>query len=434
MKRASKTMIQKALSLSMITALTLSLCACDNNVQNKPAASHESLTNTISAEDIEGKEIDDAFTIATANFSLELFKQSASDEIKEGKNVLISPESVITALAMTANGADGTTRTDMEHVICGDMTIEEFNPYLYTYNNQLTQSEEISFHMANSIWMKGNSDDIQIKQEFLQTDRNYYNADAFFADFDESTVQDINNWVNTNTDGMIDSLLNEIPDDVVMYLINALAFEGQWEVPYEEDQIEEEGIFTSYAGTEQTVAMLNSTESQYISSENATGFIKNYQGGDYAFLALLPDEDLPLEDYVSSLTGDAFIDMYQNREYRDVIVKLPEFTYDYSTELSEPLSSMGMGSAFQKNADFSNMAVTNTGLLYINRVIHKTYIRLDRNGTKAAAVTAVEVTNEAAVLNPETPPVVNLDRPFVYAVIDTNTGLPVFIGAVNTIE
>lgn len=434
MKRIIRTAVKHIMPFSLISALTLSLCACDNNVQNGQAASRASLTTTISAEAVEGKEIDDAFTTAAADFSLELFKQSASAEIQEGKNVLISPESVLTALAMTANGAGGTTRSDMEHVICGDMTIQEFNPYLYTYNNQLAQSEEVAFHMANSIWIYDDSDEIQVRQDFLQTDKNYYDADAFLAAFDETTIQDINQWVATNTNGMIDSLLNEIPEDVVMYLINALAFEGQWETPYEEYQIEEEGTFTNSSGTEQTVAMLNSTESQYISSENATGFIKNYEGGDYAFLALLPDEDLSLEDYVSSLNGDSFIEMYQNREYRDVIVKLPEFTYDYSTELSEPLSAMGMESAFLQNADFSNMADTDTGALYINRVIHKTYIQVDRNGTKAGAATSVEMLNKTALLEPEIPPVVNLDRPFVYAVIDTNTGLPIFIGAVNTIE
>lgn len=434
MKQVMKSTIKKTINFSMITALAFSLCACDTSDKGKTAASHASLTNTVSAEEVEGKEMDDTFTKASADFSMELFKQSASGSIQEGENVLISPESVLNALAMTANGANGTTRSDMEHVICGDMTIQEFNPYMYTYNHQLTQSEDVAFHMANSIWIKDNANDIQVKQDFLQTDRNYYNADAYLADFDETTVQDINQWVDTNTNGMIDSLLNEIPEDVVMYLINALAFEGQWETSYEEHQIEEDGIFTDYAGTEQTVAMLNSTESQYIYDEHATGFIKNYEGGNYAFLALLPDEGVSLEDYVSSLTGDTYMDMYRNREYRDVIVKLPEFTYDYSTELSEPLSAMGMGSAFQEGADFSNMADTDTGLLYINRVIHKTYIQVDRNGTKAAAVTAVEMTDECAMIEPETPPVVNLDRPFVYAVIDTNTGLPIFIGAVNTIE
>lgn len=429
-----KRKVKKFIQISLITAVSLSLCACSNSASRKQSVNRSSLTNSIAPETIEGKEPDEDFITATADFSIELFKQEALDEISDGNNVLVSPESVLTALAMTANGANGTTRSDMEQVICGGMAIQDFNPYMYTYNNQLTQSEDVSFHLANSIWIKDNPEEIQVKEEFLQTDKTYFDAEAFLADFDETTIQDINHWVDANTDGMIDSLLNEIPDGVVMYLINALAFEGQWETPYEEQQIDEDGIFTNSSGTEETVAMLNSTECQYISSTNATGFIKNYEGNDYAFLALLPNEDIAMDDYVASMTGNEFIELFQNREYRDVIVKLPEFTYDYSTELSEPLSEMGMESAFSISADFSNMAETDTGALYISRVLHKTYIQVDRSGTKAAAVTAVEMDKETAMIEPETPPVVNLDRPFVYAIIDTHTGIPIFIGTVNTIE
>ncbi len=93
-----------------------------------------------------------------------------------------------------------------------------------------------------------------------------------------------------------------------------------------------------------------------------------------------------------------------------------------------------MTEAFTEAADFSRMAQTDTGLLYINRVLHKTHIEVDRAGTKAAAVTAVEMTNEAAMLEPEETPTVYLNRPFVYAIIDTETGLPIFLGSVNTIN
>ncbi len=219
-----------------------------------------------------------------------------------------------------------------------------------------------------------------------------------------------------------------------MYLINALAFEGEWETKYEKDQVNENGSFTNHQGTAETVAMLNSTESQYITGDHVTGFVKNYEGGDYAFLALLPEEDTAVADFIASMDGEVFLELYDNRSYQDVLVQIPEFTYDYDTELSETLSGMGMTEAFTEAADFSRMAQTDTGLLYINRVLHKTHIEVDRAGTKAAAVTAVEMTNEAAMLEPEETPTVYLNRPFVYAIIDTETGLPIFLGSVNTIN
>lgn len=432
MKSSLKTILKRITSVSLISGLTLSLCACNNRSIPSPE-SKKNLTNTLHSEEISDQTADDAFIASTADFSIELFRQSVQNGAV-GKNILISPESVLSALAMTANGAGGATRSDMESVLCNGMTMEEFNPYMYTYNNKLTESEDVTFHLANSVWIKDNEEEITVHEDFLQTDKNYYNADAFLAAFDGETVTDINNWVNTNTNGMIPTLLNEIPEGTVMYLINALAFEGTWETPYEEYQINEEGTFTNCNGTEETVPMLNSTERIYLTGDHATGFIKYYEGGEFAFLALLPEEGMTAEEYVDTLTAEEYLSLYNNREYRDVIVRIPEFSYEYSTELKKPLSNMGMAGAFSPSADFTNMADTNTGELFISRVLHKTYIELDRAGTKAAAVTAVEIKNESCALDTEEPPTVFLDRPFVYAIIDTETGLPVFMGIVNTVE
>lgn len=431
MNKNTRTLTKRLTGAVLITTTALSLFACKG-----PAVQTQSsnLMKDLNTEPIENRESDDTFRSAAADFSIELFQQSVAKEAAAGSNVLISPESVLSALAMTANGADEATLLEMEDVLCGGMDIRDFNCYMYTYNNKLTATEDVTFHLANSIWIKDNPAEIQVKEDFLQTDKNYYNADAFLADFDDTTVKDINNWVDTNTNGMISQLLDEIPDEAVMYLINALAFEGAWETPYEERQINENGTFTNHLGNEETVAMLGSTEAQYIAGDHVTGFVKNYEGGDYAFLALLPEEGTTVEEYLSSMDGSSFLSLYDNRSYQDVLVQIPEFTYEYGTELSEPLTAMGMGNAFTETADFSRMADTNTGCLYINRVLHKTYIQVDRAGTKAAAVTAVEMTNECAMIEPAAPPTVYLNRPFVYAIIDTETGLPIFIGTVNTIE
>lgn len=429
MKSNTRTIIKRLASGVMITTAALSLFACKGPAVQTQSAD---LMEDLNTEPIGNREADDTFRSAAANFSVELFRQSAAEEAASGSNVLISPESVLSALAMTANGADEATLMEMEEVLCGGMDIQDFNSYMYTYNHKLTATEDVTFHLANSIWIKDNPGEIQVRESFLQTNKNYYDADAFLADFDDATVTDINNWVNANTNGMISQLINKIPHEAVMYLINALAFEGAWDTPYEEQQINEHGIFTNCLGEEETVAMLCSTEAQYITGNQVTGFVKNYKGGDYAFLALLPEEGIPVDEYIASMDGSSFLALYDNRSYSDVLVQIPEFTYEYGTELSEPLTAMGMGNAFESTANFSKM--TDTGHLYIDQVLHKTYIQVDRAGTRAAAVTAVEIKNEAAVMEPAEPPRVYLNRPFVYAIIDTETGLPIFIGTVNTIE
>lgn len=435
MKHKITGMIKRVIGITLIAAVTCSLFACRGTGDQTQALNltQDFDTEPATPDPINYRELDDTFRLAAADFSFALFQQTSAGDMITGKNILISPESVLSTLAMTANGADGQTLTEMEEVLCGGMEIQTFNEYMYTYLHELVVSEDIIFHDVNSIWIK-DEPELRVKEDFLETDRNYYVTDVFQADFDTDTVADINEWVDTHTKGMIPQLLTEIPQGAEMYLLNALAFEGEWEHPYEEKQINEEGIFTDYLGNEEMVTMLRSTESQYITGEQVTGFVKNYKGGDYAFLALLPEEGIRLEDYIASLNGDDFLALYDNRTDQDVVVEIPEFTYDYDTELQESLAALGMEEAFEPGADFSNMAETN-GSLYISRVLHRTYIQVDRAGTKAAAVTAVEMTKEADLeMNSAELLRVDLNRPFVYAIVDTETGLPIFLGAVNTIN
>ncbi len=426
--------IKKTVSFIMSVGLAVCACGCgvDEKENNKNVSSdNQSLTADIECSDVEGKEIDATFISYTADFSIDLFKNSVSIGVESGENVLISPQSVLSALSMTANGAGSDCLSEMEDVLCGGNGIDEHNQYMYTYIEDLNQSENVKFNVANSVWIKDDEEAIKVNDEFIQDCTDYYDAEVYMAGFDDNTVKDINSWVNEETEKMIPTLLNEIPAEAVMYLINAIAFEGEWATEYEDNQIIEDSEFTNFNGESQSVNMLSSTENIFIQDENSKGFIKLYKDGKYAFMAILPEEDISVSEYIDSMTGDSFVNMYKNREYKDVIVKLPEFTYEYETELSPYLSSMGMRTAFTEMADFSNMAVT-ANPLYISKVLHKTFIQVDRHGTKAAAVTSVEMVSESCAEYVE-PEYVILDRPFIYSIIDTETGLPIFIGVLNSV-
>jgi len=373
------------------------------------------------------------FVRHNVDFSVKLFQNNAADALEKGENVLVSPESVLCALAMTANGAAGDTLSEMQSVLCGNMALDEFNQNMSLFNQKLTSSDKVKFSIADSIWIRDNAERIQMKEEFLSLNKKYYDAESFLAAFDSKTVQDINGWVKNHTNGMIEKLIDEIPDSAVSYLINAIAFEGKWKIQYKGDDIVENQDFTNAAGVTEKVTMLNGQESVYICDDKAAGFIKKYEGNQYAFMALLPNKGVSVSEYLQHLDGEKLLSLYQNRKQNyKVHTKLPEFSYDYSTRLGDTLGKMGIRKAFTQDADFSNMANTDTGSLYIDEVLHKTHIELDRNGTKAAAVTAVIM--EAAAAPVELKEVnVFLTRPFLYAIIDTETGIPVFMGAVNTV-
>lgn len=409
-----KKVILGCLSLMLVCAMMLNLTGCATTVQ--AANLMEGVTpNKVSAlEDLSGN------NSAVTDFAVRLFK--ASEE--NGKNTLISPLSVLCALAMTANGAEDETLQQMEDVL--GMTTEEMNLYIYSYMQNLPQDEKYKLSLANSIWFTDH-ERFTVNQDFLQTIADYYGADIYKAPFNEQTCKDINNWVKEKTDGMIPSALDEIPADALMYLINALAFDAEWADIYEKYQVKD-GEFTKEDGTKQECEFMYSTESNYFEDEKATGFLKYYKSGKYAFVAMLPKEGVSVSEYIASLTGESLNEMLSNPECATVYTSIPKFETSYSVEMTEILKSMGMTEAFDpNNADFAGLGSSTGGNISISRVIHKTFISVEEKGTKAAAVTIVEP-GDGAAMEPEQPKEVYLDRPFVYMLIDCENNIPFFVG------
>lgn len=338
-----------------------------------------------------------------------------------GENTMVSPLSLLYAMAMTANGAEGETLAQIEAAF--GMTVEELNGWLYTFAQEIDGEQ---FRVANSIWFKDDSR-FHVNRDFLQTNADYYGADLYQSAFNEDTLTGINDWVNDRTDGMIPRLLEKIDPDDVMFLINALCFDGVWETPYQESQVKEYQFITE-DGQMQPVELMYSTEDLFLKDENATGFIKPYLGGEYAFVALLPDEGVSVEDYLASLTGERLSHLLANAEHASVRAYLPKFEVEYSVMMNGVLADMGIVDAFDPDeADLGSLGTHDGGNLYISQVLQKTYISVDERGTKAAAATEVTITTEGSVEQPRTE-TVKLDRPFVYMIVHMGTGTPLFIG------
>lgn len=377
----------------------------------------ENLMQDISSLPVRQEDAPSVKGSAMTEFALGLAQQADTGE----KNTLVSPLSVLYALAMTANGAKGQTKQEMESVL--GMSTDTLNEYLLRYRGSLPDSEHARLRLANSIWLRDDSQRLSVEPQFLQCNANYYAADIYKAPFDSGTLKEINDWVKDNTDGMIPGILEEIDPYTVMYLINALTFEGDWSKPYEEHQVRT-APFTCADGTEVEADMMYSEETRYLQDENARGFLKTYRGGRFAFAALLPNEGMTPEAYLDSLDAGKLENLLANPQYRSVQAALPKFEAEYTAELSGALKEMGMVQAFDGNrADFTGI---DDGL-FISMVLHRTFISVGEQGTKAGAATAIAM-NDGASLRQEEPVVVTLDRPFVYMLVDTETQLPFFIG------
>lgn len=421
MIKMDKLYVKRIVSLIAMTGVIFSMTGCSNKIKST------NLMNNVKASVVEKKELDENFIKQTANFSVKLFQKSA----KENENSMISPVSVMMALSMTANGADTTTKEEMEKLLAGGRSIDELNEFLYAYKNQLPSDTDNKLSLANSIWFRDDKDRLKVEPDFLQKNTNYYGAEAYKSPFDRTTVDDINQWVKDHTDGMIDNMVDSIDKDSIMYLLNAVVFDAKWENPYTKNDVNS-GEFTAWDGTIRSVDMMSSEEGMYLDDGTATGIIKNYKGGQYSFVALLPNEGTNVNDYLESLTGEHLLSVIENAQSTMVVTRIPKFNYDYTIKMNDALIELGLQTAFDSDAaDFSKLGSSSNGNIYIGEVLHKSYISVDELGTKAGAVTKVEMATESAMV---TGYEVYLNRPFVYAIIDNSTNLPIFLGKLMDIN
>ncbi len=361
--------------------------------------------------------------------SVDLFKAMSKES--KNKDLLISPLSIELALAMTANGAKGQTKTEIEKLLCGDMTVEELNLYLNNYVSLLPTDNKYKMHIANSIWFRDEEDRLTVNEAFLEKNKDYYGAQIFKKNFNDSqTVTDINDWVNNNTDGMIDKIVDGISDDAVMYLINALCFDAEWEKQYLLSDIAKRD-FTNISAETKKVDMMHSEEYYYIETENAKGFMKHYKDKKYSFVALLPNEN-DIYGYIDSLTPEYIESALNNVQNKGGYAVMPKFSYEYELSMNGVLKSLGMPTAFDgEKADFTDMAISTRGNIFIGDVLHKTFIQVDELGTKAGAVTKVEMWDECAPMYEWE---ITLDRPFVYMIIDNANNMPIFMGTLTDVK
>jgi serpin B len=356
------------------------------------------------------------------SLGLRMFQETLQAD-PDGENKLISPLSVLYAMAMVSNGGD-----DVETLKAyWGYDLLHINEYMYEYMSKLPVGEKYKLQLANSIWFT-EDERFTVNREFLQKVKNYYDADAYQAPFDEETLGDINEWVELKTDGMIKDILDKIPSDAVMYLVNALAFEAEWLSTYDETQVRE-GAFTKADGTQQKVDFMYDTVGTYLEDEKATGFVRYYKGMKYAFVAMLPNEGITPGEYIASLDGTALNAMLKEPVQTSVVTSIPVFQAEYDVEMKDILGKAG----YPAYGTFNGIGISAEGPITIGRILHKTFIQVGPQGTKAGAATVVEMEAECAPYEPEEPKVVHLDRPFVYMIIDCENAVPLFMGITHSV-
>lgn len=387
-----------------------------------------SILGTGCSQDIDSPEFDynlkSARVIETNNdFGLKLL--NTVFEAEEAPNIMISPASVSIALGMAYNGAEGTTRDAFEQVLnYQGLTREEINEITKELIHVLvTNVEGNLLDIANSMWYdKG----FPVEPEFITLNSYYYDAEVNELDFREAgAVETINNWVNSKTHGKIDEIIAEIDPEVMMILINAIYFNCVWDIEFDTDNTHQSNFYNEDGSLFGKVDMMQ-LESKLMVANTAdfSAVELPYKNDKFSMLLFLPAEESSVDQLVDELDGEmwnSWLDDFTEQE--EFTIYMPRFEFEYKRSLAEDLKEMGLDVAFTGQADFSGISAID---LLISDVIHKTYIKVNEEGTEAAAVTAVVM--ELTSIGPANE--LRLDRPFLFAITEKSSKSILFMGKV----
>lgn len=341
---------------------------------------------------------------------------------KGNNNIVISPYSIISLLLMAADATAGKTREEVQALICDEQAFETIMAVMQKCAAEFSKNQ--SFHYANAACVKEKISPT-IKSPYKTSLEEKFSGKVFSS---KNMVEEVNAWIADNTWGMIPKTLDKAAEEMLFCLINAVAFDAEWEKQYDDRDIIK-NTFTNADGSRSIVWMLRSSEHNYIETETHTGFVKDYKEGNFSLMALLPKEATQ-SFFAESLAEVNFVKLFVRQTEEKVNVLLPEFKYSFEENLKEYCQERGVKRIFTDRADFT--PITDEWLM-ADALIHKACIEVDCKGTKAAATTAmIAPTGCLPTLMPKVKSV-KLDRPFVYAIMHNKTKLPVFVGVVNKI-
>jgi len=359
-----------------------------------------------------------------------LFQKLAKAEA--GKNVCISPVSIGSVLSILYNGSAGDTRKQIGQTLAfGKLSPDQVNDANKNLQSMLANLDpnKVDLNIANSLWVDSGT---ALSTDFVQKDQQYYTAKVSSLDFKapESPAA-INDWVKTSTHGKIPTIVDTIPSDARLYVVNAVYFNGTWQKPFDKNRTQPQTFSMADGTQEQTPMMTQSGSFPYFISADATGVVLPYGSGRLEMDVVLPTgQDVTVLE--KKLTPAVYSSWMKSLKPTSIQVSIPTFKFEYSSNMNDTLKAAGLTNAFDpQKADFSGMldktAPSGTQKLYLSEVKHKTFIDVNERGTEAAAATSAQISTMASIL-----PGVRFtaDHPFLYVIRDSITGSILFTGVV----
>lgn len=398
-----------------IAAISGIMASCERTKNDPPPGDPVPIELTLKQKDV----------VDSANkFAFDLFLPIVAEK-KGAENIMISPFSITSALSMVLNGAAGDTYDAVRHTLrYDDKTLQEINEtYLKLMKDMIPVDPRVTMEIANSVWVEKR---LTVKQPYIDALKTWYLAEARNIDVsDPGAVDMVNGWIEDKTHDKIQDMLDNLSPDLAMLLINAIYFNGKWRYEFDIKDTQNKPFYLTLGNSVQVPMMYQEEKFAVTTTGDATLVELPYGQGNYSMVVMLPDEDVSLASAAATLNPEDWAEWMQrlSNGTTEIQLSLPKFEYEYKRELKDDLTALGMGIAFGKGADFSNISDQS---ILISRVLHQTFIKTDEEGTEAAAATVVEFEFTSMPMTT----VVNINRPFLYFIRETTTGTIVFMGQV----
>ena len=373
--------------------------------------------------------VDTRLTQAASRFSFKLYDQLLKQR-KNNNNTFVSPASVMLCMAMAYNGADGTTRDAMARALELDaMSLDETNRAFADLKSALAPTDpKIQINIANSLWARNG---FELNPAFVENNKRHYAAEVATIDFSDRHAADtINAWVNNNTQGKIQKIVDQINPDDVLFLINAIYFKGKWQVEFKKENTKPD-VFNLSGGDQKQVSMMSQAgDFRYYKGKDFQSVALPYGSGRVSMYVFLPDEQTSLDQFEKNLTPENWELWMSSVRTTPGSLKLPRFKVEWESGLNEALAALGMAEAFDAGRANFSLIGKSPSRMFISEVRQKSWCEVNEEGTVAAAVTSAGMT-VTSVQKPREPFVMKVDRPFFFAIRDNLTGVVLFMGSIT---
>ncbi len=358
----------------------------------------------------------------TTDFAFSFFNKIQATQPAQ-ENVFVSPLSVHMALGMLLNGAEGETATQIKEALKAEgISQADLNEAYQALLNGLPEADpKVELGLANSVWYRNT---FQVQDNFLNVLRQSFDARVEGLDFTSPTAKDkINTWASEQTNGKIKKVIDQIQEQDVLFLLNALYFKGDWKYQFDPEKTSDAPFYLANGQTK-TVKMMRIKEKfKSAIKDNYAAVQLPYANGQYNLTLLIPAQETGVNELIQGFTAQNWNDLQSTMKEAQVTVGLPRFTLDYEIKLNDVLKAMGMTRAFTDDAQLDKINPNEP--LYVSLVKQNTYLGIDEKGTEAAAVTTVGVGVTSVGPDPYI-----CDHPFVLLISEKTSNTVLFMGRI----